>query len=54
MATPKKHYATRDFTDAGTEKAFTANEPIDATPGEIANYVAASLATDQKAAKLAV
>lgn len=44
----KTFYATRDFKDTGTQKAFTLGEPIDATAGEIANYAAAGLASDAK------
>lgn len=42
-------YATRDFTDAGTERAFSRGETLkDVTEGEMANYVAAGLASATK------
>jgi hypothetical protein len=45
----KPHYATRDFKDAGTTRFFPrGNEITDATDGEIANYVAAGLASTEK------
>ncbi len=44
----KPHYATRDFTDAGTTKRFERGAVIDAEPGEIENYVAAGIASDKK------
>ena len=44
----KPHYATRDFTDAGTTKRFERGAVIDAEPGEIGNYVAAGLASHEK------
>lgn len=48
-ATEKKiFYATRDFNDAGTEKAFKQGEPVEASEGEIANYAAAGLVADHK------
>ena len=45
----KPFYATRDFRDAGTGRRFEGGKPIDAEPGEIANYEAAGLASDKKA-----
>ena len=49
MATAKKHYATRDFNDAGSGRNFAAGKPIENVgPGELVNYCAAGLATDQK------
>ena len=47
MATPKKFYATRDFTDAGTTKAFKLGDDVTAEPG-VANYAAAGLASKTK------
>ncbi len=44
----KPHYATRDFTDAGTTKRFEFGATIDAGPGELANYLAAGLASHEK------
>lgn len=45
----KKHYATRDFKDAGTERAFEKGaELTDVEAGALANYVAAGLATTDK------
>jgi hypothetical protein len=46
----KTFYATRDFKDAGTEKAFEQGKPVEATPGEIANYEAAGLVSTEKTA----
>lgn len=47
--TPKTHYATKNFKDAGTERSFIAGEEItDATAGELANYVAAGAASTEK------
>ena len=43
--TPKKHYATRDFTDAGTGQSFVAAKPVDADEGTLGNYAAAGLAS---------
>jgi hypothetical protein len=46
-ATP--HFATRDFKDAGTTRFFARGAEItDAQPGEIANYVAAGLASTDR------
>lgn len=47
MATPKKHYAARDFRDAGTEKVFALGDELTGEQG-LDNYVAAGLATDEK------
>lgn len=45
----KPHFATRDFTDAGTKRRFESGAEIkEAQPGEIANYVAAGLASIEK------
>lgn len=44
----KTYYATRDFSDAGTEKRFAKGEKIEATDGEMGNYVAAGLATEDQ------
>lgn len=41
-------YATRDFKDVGTGKAFAAATEVIATPGEIENYRAAGLVTTDK------
>lgn len=38
--------AVRDFRDAGTKRRFKQGEPVDATPGELANYEAAGLVAD--------
>ena len=47
--TTKTMYATRDFRDAGSERAFAAGEPIrDVSDGAMANYAAAGLATSDK------
>jgi hypothetical protein len=46
--TEQPHYATRDFTDAGTTKHFERGAKIDAEPGEIGNYAAAGLASTDK------
>lgn len=46
--TDKPMYATRDFNDAGTEKSFTRGEKITAKAGELANYAAAGLASEEK------
>lgn len=47
--TTKTMYATRDFRDAGSERAFAAGEPIrDVSDGEMANYAAAGLASPDK------
>lgn len=49
----KTMLATRDFTDAGTGKAFLADKAVEASDGEMANYAAAGLvkADEQPAAK---
>jgi hypothetical protein len=39
----KKHYAARDFSDAGTERNFAAGEHVDVSEAELANYRAAGL-----------
>lgn len=39
----KKHYATRDFSDRGTERNFTAGAHVDVSEAELANYRAAGL-----------
>lgn len=44
----KPFYAQRDFADAGTTRRFERGTTIDAEPGEIANYVAAGLASHEK------
>ncbi|MEH3046506.1 hypothetical protein [Sphingomonas adhaesiva] len=42
-------YATRDFRDAGTERAFTRGEAItDVPPGAMANYTAAGLVSRER------
>ena len=41
-------YATRDFKDVGTGKAFAASKEVTATPGEIENYRVAGLVTTDK------
>lgn len=47
--TTKTMYATRTFKDAGTERHFERGKPIEgATDGELANYVAAGLASDDQ------
>lgn len=46
-ATP--HYATRVFTDAGTERRFEQDDELTGIePGVVANYAAAGLATTEK------
>jgi hypothetical protein len=47
MSTPKKHYAARDFNDAGTEKSFALGDDITGE-ANLGNYIAAGLATDKK------
>lgn len=47
MATPKTLYATRDFKDAGTEKAFKLGDDVTDEPGA-ENYAAAGLASEEK------
>ena len=51
----KKMYATRDFNDAGAEKAFLAGKVVEADEATLANYAAAGLvSTDEpQAAKAA-
>lgn len=45
----KPHYATRDFTDAGTGRSFSAGAELkDIEDGQVGNYAAAGLATDEK------
>ena len=45
----KKHFATRNFQDAGTERSFERGaELTDVKDGALANYVAAGLATTEK------
>lgn len=45
----KPHFATRNFSDAGTLRNFESGDEIKgAAPGEIANYVAAGLASTEK------
>ncbi|GGB21503.1 hypothetical protein GCM10011380_08850 [Sphingomonas metalli] len=45
------HFATRDFNDAGTTRSFKAGaELTECSDGEIANYVAARLASADKPA----
>ncbi|MBB3347319.1 hypothetical protein [Sphingomonas sp. BK069] len=39
----KKHYATRDFRDAGTERHFAAGEHVDVSASALTNYRAAGL-----------
>ncbi|TCP36549.1 hypothetical protein [Sphingomonas sp. BK235] len=39
----KKHYATRDFRDAGTERHFAAGEHVDVSASVLTNYRAAGL-----------
>lgn len=43
----KTLYATRDFTDAGTERSFKKGEPVDVEAGELENYEAAGLVGDR-------
>jgi len=50
----KKMYATRDFNDAGAEKAFLAGKIVEADDATLANYAAAGLvAEESQAAKAA-
>ena len=53
--TDKPHYATRDFTDAGTTRRFERGAKIEeCSDGEIGNYAAAGLAsTDEPKADAA-
>ena len=44
----RPHYATRDFTDAGTTRRFERGAVIEAEPGELANYLAAGIASHEK------
>jgi hypothetical protein len=46
----KTFYATRDFKDFGTSKAFEQGKPVEAAPGELANYEAAGLVSTEKPA----
>lgn len=47
--TDKTMFATRDFTDAGTERSYERNKPItDVEAGVMGNYIAAGLATDEE------
>lgn len=55
MTTPKatdapKYYATKDFTDAGTDKRFDRGNPMEIDEGTFANYEAAGLASTEKPA----
>jgi hypothetical protein len=44
----KTMYATRDFKDAGTLRAFEGGKPVEADAATLANYKAAGLvSTDQ-------
>lgn len=47
MATTKKLYAARDFSDAGTDKSFKLGDDVSAEAGAD-NYVAAGLAAEEK------
>lgn len=48
-ASPQTLYAARPFRDAGTGRSFEAGKlPEDVKPGEIENYRAAGLVSDQK------
>ena len=53
--TAAKRYATKDFSDAGTERAFKLNDVVDVDAATLANYEAAGLvgATKTKAADAA-
>ncbi len=43
------YYATRDFKDAGTERAFTGGKPLENIDEDTArNYAAAGLASTEK------
>ena len=46
----KKMYATRDFNDAGTEKAFLAGKIVEADDATLANYAAAGLVVEESQA----
>lgn len=46
MTTAKTMYATRDFSDAGTERNFDAGQKVDVDAATMANYQAAGLVTD--------
>ncbi|MGW8190159.1 hypothetical protein [Sphingomonas hankookensis] len=55
MTTPKttdarKFYATKDFTDAGTERSFEYGKEVDVDEGTALNYEAAGLVSTQKPA----
>jgi len=53
--TDKTHYATRDFTDAGTTRRFERGEKIEeCSDGELGNYAAAGLASTDKPPKDAI
>lgn len=41
----KTKIAARTFKDAGTLQRFERGKPVEATPGQLANYEAAGLAT---------
>lgn len=43
---PITKIAARTFNDAGTLRRFERGKPVDATPGELANYEAAGLLLD--------
>ena len=43
-----KRYATRDITDAGTERTFKVNDVVDVDAGTLANYEAAGLVSANK------
>lgn len=48
-ATDTTYYATRDFTDAGTERSFEKGKPLeDVDEGTARNYAAAGLASTEK------
>ncbi|QQV76528.1 hypothetical protein H5J25_13855 [Sphingomonas aliaeris] len=49
MSSANPPIAARDFTDAGTERFFAADAPIDADDGTIANYRAAGLIKEDEA-----
>ena len=50
MADTPKRYATRDFTDAGLGRTFSAGTEVDVDAGALANYEAAGLVGDKAAA----
>jgi len=43
----KPFYATRDFKDSGSGKRFAKDDPVNVTAGELGNYKAAGLVTDE-------